>query len=73
MQERVLAVWDFDWTLVEDNSDTWVVEQLGAKADFLRLQQVRGLVAQIMVLWIHPPSTTGQPNTLGSAVCGQPE
>ena len=39
-QERVLAVWDFDWTMVEDNSDTWVVEQLGAKPDFLRLQQV---------------------------------
>lgn len=33
-------MWDFDWTLVEDNSDTWVVQRLGAKADFLRLQQV---------------------------------
>jgi Putative Phosphatase len=39
-QARVLAVWDYDWTLVEDNSDTWVVERLGAKPDFLRLQQV---------------------------------
>lgn len=37
---RALAVWDFDWTMVEDNSDTWVVERLGAKPDFLRLQTV---------------------------------
>ena len=33
-------MWDFDWTMVEDNSDTWVVERLGAKPDFQRLQKV---------------------------------
>eukprot|EP00904_Undaria_pinnatifida_P013007 jgi/Undpi1/8837/HiC_scaffold_25.g11299.m1 len=25
----VLVVWDFDWSLVNENSDTWVVKQLG--------------------------------------------
>ena len=25
---RCLIVWDFDWSLVNENSDTWVIEQL---------------------------------------------
>ena len=39
---EALQVWDFDWTLVEENSDTWVLQQLGATATFERLlAQVR--------------------------------
>lgn len=26
--KQTLVVWDFDWTMVDQNSDTWVVEQL---------------------------------------------
>ena len=25
---KVLVVWDFDWSLINENSDTWVIEQL---------------------------------------------
>lgn len=35
---HVLVVWDFDWTLVEENSDTWVVHKLGAGDAFNRLK-----------------------------------
>ena len=46
MEDRtalVLVVWDFDWSLVEENSDTWVVHKLGADDVFNRLKaQVRG-------------------------------
>lgn len=27
---RTLLAWDFDWSLIEENSDTWVIGQLGA-------------------------------------------
>ncbi len=30
-------VLDFDWSLVEENSDTWVLDQLGASHIFQRL------------------------------------
>lgn len=30
-------VFDFDWSLVEENSDTWVLDQLGATDIFKRL------------------------------------
>ena len=46
-QARVLVVWDFDWTMVEENSDTWVLERLGARPAFLRLQQVREKCASL--------------------------
>ena len=37
-----LQVWDFDWSLVEENSDTWVLQQLDATPAFERLRaQVR--------------------------------
>jgi pyridoxal phosphate phosphatase PHOSPHO2 len=29
---RPMIVLDFDWTLLDCNSDTWVVEKLGASA-----------------------------------------
>ncbi|CAM9659271.1 unnamed protein product [Ascophyllum nodosum] len=37
----VLVVWDFDWSLVNENSDSWVVEQLGEELtpEFRRLQE----------------------------------
>ena len=31
-------VWDFDWSLVEENSDTWVLQSLSATAAFERLR-----------------------------------
>jgi len=34
---KVLVVLDFDWSLVEENSDTWVLQQLGASHIFQRL------------------------------------
>jgi Putative Phosphatase len=41
----VLCVWDFDHSLVDDNSDTWVVQQLRPElmADFRRLRVDNGL------------------------------
>ena len=35
---RQLYVCDFDWSLVEENSDTWVLGKLGATAIFQRLK-----------------------------------
>ena len=35
---RLLYVFDFDWSLVEENSDTWVLDKLGATAIFRRLK-----------------------------------
>ena len=29
---------DFDWSLVEENSDTWVLDQLGAASLFSKLR-----------------------------------
>lgn len=42
---RVLVVWDFDWSLVNENSDTWVVRQLGEElmSEFRRLQNEESL------------------------------
>ncbi len=40
-QVSVLTVWDFDWSMVEDNSDTWVIERLGARPAFDALKEVR--------------------------------
>ena len=37
-QPRMLVVFDFDWSLVEENSDTWVLDQLEAIAIFKRLK-----------------------------------
>ena len=37
-QARTMVVFDFDWSLVEENSDTWVLEQLGAIDIFKRLK-----------------------------------
>jgi len=36
---RQLVVFDFDWTLVEDNSDTFVLEKLGARQFLESLQR----------------------------------
>lgn len=35
--KKVLVVLDFDWSLVEENSDTWVLQQLGASDIFEQL------------------------------------
>eukprot|EP00232_Nephroselmis_pyriformis_P024035 CAMPEP_0182866042 /NCGR_PEP_ID=MMETSP0034_2-20130328/8005_1 /TAXON_ID=156128 /ORGANISM="Nephroselmis pyriformis, Strain CCMP717" /LENGTH=243 /DNA_ID=CAMNT_0024998365 /DNA_START=151 /DNA_END=882 /DNA_ORIENTATION=+ len=35
--QRPLVVFDFDWTLVNENSDTVVVRELGVEAEFLTL------------------------------------
>ncbi|PRW32627.1 inorganic pyrophosphatase 3 [Chlorella sorokiniana] len=32
MASRTLLCWDFDWSLIEENTDTWVLQQLGADA-----------------------------------------
>ena len=39
----VLTVWDFDWSMVEDNSDTWVIDRLGARPAFDALKEVAAL------------------------------
>ena len=36
--KRRWQVWDFDWSLVEENSDTWVLQRLGATAAYERLR-----------------------------------
>jgi hypothetical protein len=38
MARRFMLVFDFDWTLIDDNSDTYVVDQLGAKDLMLSLR-----------------------------------
>ena len=40
-QRRTLVVFDFDWSLVEENSDTWVLDQLGAASHFQQAQSRR--------------------------------
>ena len=52
---RTLVVFDFDWSLVEDNSDTWVLDQLGATDIFKRLKATGMRPAQD--LYLHVPST----------------
>ncbi|KAK9905585.1 hypothetical protein WJX75_002525 [Coccomyxa subellipsoidea] len=37
-QARTMVVFDFDWSLVEENSDTWVLDQLGATEIFKQLK-----------------------------------
>lgn len=37
----MLTVWDFDWSMVDDNSDTWVIDKLGARPSFDTLKEVR--------------------------------
>ncbi|GMH38066.1 hypothetical protein BSKO_05950 [Bryopsis sp. KO-2023] len=36
--KRVLFVWDFDWSLVDANSDPWVIDKVGASDIFARLR-----------------------------------
>ena len=38
VSRKILIVFDFDWSLVEENSDTWVLQKLGALNIFKRLQ-----------------------------------
>lgn len=39
MASNYLVIFDFDWTLIDDNSDTFVVEQLGAGDLMLSLRK----------------------------------
>eukprot|EP00243_Klebsormidium_subtile_P006602 TRINITY_DN2836_c0_g1_i1.p1 TRINITY_DN2836_c0_g1~~TRINITY_DN2836_c0_g1_i1.p1 ORF type:complete len:247 (+),score=28.70 TRINITY_DN2836_c0_g1_i1:261-1001(+) len=39
MAAKFLVIFDFDWTLIDDNSDTFVVEQLGAGDLMLSLRK----------------------------------
>ena len=48
-----LVVFDFDWSLVEENSDTWVLQKLGALNIFKRLQSQGEAPSGILTLgWI---------------------
>ena len=37
---------DFDWSLVEENSDTWVLDQLGATPLFCKLRDTGAVSAR---------------------------
>ena len=41
-----MQVWDFDWSLVEENSDTWVLQRLGGAARFERLHALASRVSR---------------------------
>ncbi|CAM9123873.1 unnamed protein product [Ectocarpus sp. 6 AP-2014] len=45
VRSGVLIVWDFDWSLVNENSDTWVIKQLGQELmpEFRRLREEENL------------------------------
>ena len=45
-----LVVFDFDWSLVEENSDTWVLQKLGALNIFKRLQSQGEALFGILIL-----------------------
>lgn len=34
-----LVIFDFDWSLVEENSDTWVIQQIGADQIYRKLRE----------------------------------
>eukprot|EP00887_Chlorella_sp_A99_P005678 scaffold1.g5678.t1 len=40
---RTLCIWDFDWSMVEENSDTWVIDQIGAHDIYTHLRESQGL------------------------------
>lgn len=40
LQAAQLVVWDFDWSMVNENSDTWVIDRIGARHVFDSLKQV---------------------------------
>ena len=44
LTRKNLVVFDFDWSLVEENSDTWVLQKLGGLNIFKRLQS-HGIVS----------------------------
>lgn len=59
----VLTVWDFDWSMVEDNSDTWVIDRLGARPAFDALKEVAALHPDLAMptcgnLHSHDPTRT---------------
>ena len=39
MAQKWVIIFDFDWTLIDDNSDTFVVEQLGARDLMMSLRK----------------------------------
>lgn len=45
---RTMVVFDFDWSLVEENSDTWVLDRLGATEIFKRLKATGMLPAELL-------------------------
>lgn len=49
---RTLVVFDFDWSLVEENSDTWVLDRLGATAIFKRLKATGTHPARVLYVCI---------------------
>ncbi|KAI7843559.1 hypothetical protein COHA_002801 [Chlorella ohadii] len=48
MASRTLLCWDFDWSLIEENSDTWVLQQLGAEAFYKAGRQAGTQWTQLM-------------------------
>jgi hypothetical protein len=57
---RALVVLDFDWTVIEENSDTWVIDAIGAKHIYSRRVPATGQPAG----W--PPPAPARPPLPGS-------
>ena len=42
LNSTLLIVWDFDWSLVNENSDTWIVQKLGGDEEYQHMRSRRG-------------------------------
>ena len=69
---QLLYVFDFDWSLVEENSDTWVLDQLEANEVFRRLKGTGVFPAAITChTYVHNSSDDPAPCCLSQACRGR--
>jgi pyridoxal phosphate phosphatase PHOSPHO2 len=38
LPSKTLIIWDFDWTLINENSDTWLIKQLGGDEEYKHMK-----------------------------------
>jgi pyridoxal phosphate phosphatase PHOSPHO2 len=65
---KTLVVWDFDWTLINENSDTWLIKQLGGTEEYQHVMSRRKELS-----WTSLMAYAYERITTGTTVTGQPK
>ena len=68
---RALVVLDFDWTVIEENSDTWVIDAIGAKHIYSRRVPSDGAAGGLAASRPRPTAASREQQRPGGPACVQ--